>query len=454
MALTDLHSDPPLPDWPGLSWPLPLVPFERYLLSQDAPTSPMVFRVLLRFEGPVDRTILEEAHRLAVLRQPLLNSIVSTIDGMTCWQPQRVSPQIIWNPPLPKDCPPIQSPVPYIDLRQRPGLVTRVWTDDGGVTILLDVHHCCCDGQGARQLLGEWLGSYDQSVLHGTWNFVSMDFARLQSRGTYRRPDPPIGVREGIRNLWKTIRGRTWRLPQNCDDPGPDVILESPLSAELTSRIRQQLKCNGWTINDVGLASAMTSLGELWANQSQRELTTILHPVDLRLPADLRVPACNRVGITFLRRRPEQIHQRAELLAGLHAEMQYIKRRYVGAEFLHGLAAAGAWPGLVELIDRWGWFRPTLQFTCLGDTTRALRYPFRKIDGIVRIGEMKLERISGVMQRSRHLPLSITACETNQRILLTFRSAANILSARQTEQLSELFIGHLVDFSMLPGPAR
>jgi hypothetical protein len=456
MPEIDSEFQPPLHDWPGLRWPLPLVPFERYLLSQDSDASPMVFRVLLRFDGPVHRELLEEAYRVAVLRQPLLNCLVSGVDNALCWRPCDVIPSLKWNSPVPDRQPLAQTPIDSIDLRQRPGLDTRVWEVDDGLTILLNVHHCCCDGQGARQFLGEWLGSYEQRVLGGNWNFSAVDFGRLQSRGEYRVPDPPIGAWEGFLNLWRTLRGRTWRLPKNHSVPAggePDIILESPLSGDQTSRIRQHLKQNGWTINDVGLAAAMTSLAEFWPDDSRHGLTTILHPVDLRFPSDLRTPACNRVGITFLRRGPEEIRQRGELLARIHTEMQYIKRRYVGAEFLRGLATANAWPGLVDLIDRQGWFRPTLQFTCLGDTTRSLRYPFRKIDGIVRIAEMKLDRISGFMQLGQHLPLSITACETNRRLSLTFRARPDILNTAEMSQFSGVFIRQLEELSVLPKPA-
>ena len=428
---------------------LPLVPIERFFLRHDRAKHPMVFRVLLQFEGPVHRELLSTAFQWAIKRQPLLTSTVVGEGRHRSWQRSATLPQLHWQPAGASPGQILQSPIEPISLSGHPGIRGRVWTihtEAGiGLMVLLDLHHACCDGQGARQFLFEWFAAYErlargEPLTSPPWNTV-----RLNERGNYRTMTPPIGTWEGLRNLYSTVRGRTARLPERFPEtPGKELICERVLSTAETSQLRRFTEKRRLRINDVGLSAAFAAFANTFPECARRNWITLLHPVDLRWPSDLRTPACNRVGVAFLRRRESACRDPQQLLRGLQEEMNYIKQRYVGAEFLRGLAAVERAPRIQDWIERRGWFGPTLQYTCLGNTTRLLPRELVQEDRSIHVAGLRLCHISGFMQRGPRLPISLTACETNHRLSLTARICLRTLDTETSLRFFDCFVEKLL----------
>lgn len=424
---------------------LPLAPIERFLHRNDAPKHPMVFRVLMRFDGPYQQDKLTAAFQMAIARQPLLTSVVVGLDKGSKWELSSAIPQLEWQA-AGQDPEEIRLiPIDYLDLSKSPGVHCRIFPVDSGVIILLDIHHVCCDGQGARQLLSEWFGIYQQLLHSDQVKLATLDFLKLKERDQYRTMNPPIGTWEGLRNLYLTVRGRTVRIPERFpNSQTSDFLCEHSLTVEETAGVRQGLKNQQFSINDVGLAATFATFTEQFPEESRRGYMTLMHPVDLRWPSDLRTPACNRVGVSFLRRKKWECQDFPRLLDSLRDQMKYVKQRYVGAEFLRGLAAADGLPGGTKRIQSWGWFVPTVQFTCLGDTTRAMHYRFNQVDGMINFGGLQLERISGFMQLGPFLPISLAACETNQRLTLTARVSSRHFDRSQAERFLASFVDKIM----------
>ncbi|WP_437185187.1 hypothetical protein SH668x_002284 [Planctomicrobium sp. SH668] len=406
-------------------------------MSMDDAAHPPVFRVLMRFQGQPDRENLTQAFNRAIVRQPLLTSIVAEDSLGLFWKRADSIPEIQWHVGGLSDAQVSELPIAAINIREEAGVRCQVWQVDGGITILIDVHHACCDGQGARQLLGEWFGTYQQLIglIPGELKQTTLRFDALSQRHVYRKPSPPIGFWEGLRNLYLTVRGKTITLNPRFPAVQPSEIqFERCFSEEETAQIRGQLKKNNVTINDVGLAAAFTVFAESYPELMHRGRVMILHPIDLRWPSDLRTPACNRVGIAYLRRKVSEIKNEPALLAGIRDEMKYIKNRYVGAEFLRGLAKADGVKSGAQRVQKLGWFVPTLQYTCLGDTTRALHHKFHEVDGVINFDGLVLDRISGFMQLGVIHPLSLTSCETNQKLTLTIRANCQYFNAELAQE--------------------
>ncbi|WP_437194331.1 hypothetical protein [Planctomicrobium sp. SH527] len=430
--------------------PLTLVPFERFLIDSDSKTTPIVFRVLMRFDGIVQRDKLTQAFNIAIGRQPLLTSCVTSNEScVRSWTPAPKHPELHWQSSTESQFDIEQIPVQWIDLTTQPGLHAQIWEVDHGITILLDFHHACCDGQGARQFIGEWFGLYHQLLEGGELKLSTLEPQQLAQRGVYRTPTPPIGLWEGLRNLYLTISGKTIKLPPkeatHSDAEPCEYLGERVFSIEQTADLRQRLKKAGVTFNDAALTAAFLAYGRCFQiPKRSRHRITILHPVDLRWPSDLRTPACNRVGVCFPRRSYRDLLDPLELLQSIRGEMTYIKQRYVGAEFLRGMALTNSNKGISDRLQKWGFFVPTLQFTGLGDTTRALQYRFPMTDGTIDFQGLKLNRISGTMQMGPYLPLSLASCETNQRISLTLRSSSNHVTRQEADHFLETFASELL----------
>lgn len=424
----------------GFCEPLPLTTFEKFLWRSDTARVPMVFRVMMRLDGTANRQLLQEAFDLAVARHPLLNSVVQDQSGIPVWNLAQNPPQLQWETPeqaaRKSDCGDCVDP---IDLTSAPGLRVRISAVDETLLVWLDFHHASCDGMGARQLIADWFHLYDRLGRNEPPRLTDLEQDKLVSRGKLRQRagTEPIGLREGIRNFYVTVCGRTARLPELKDgsmshSSQASWIMERPFSAAETSVIRSTLKQHGVSINDLGISLCMRAFANCFGDIHPQHFITVLNPVDLRLPSDRYLSASNRTGFTYLRRRQKEcLNQRLPaLLTSVREQTTYIKDRYVGAEFIHGLNGIERWPGVLPWLQRVGWFTPTVQFTCLGNTTRGRRYGFRTINDRVLFGDLSVDRITGFAPLAPGVPFSVTACETNSRLLMSV-SANGLFVTRQ-----------------------
>ncbi len=432
----------------GVAKPLPLTPFEKFIWSSDTPTSPMLFRVAVRFLGEVDRDTLNTAFDTVVPRHRLLNSVISLTDNGPEWTAARKPPTLEWLEAKATDG--SLGMTTSIDLRREPGMRTQVIDRKDSLLILLDFHHASCDGQGARQLVTDWFHLYDQLRCNRVPRLIEFESDKLINRGIVRsRPGiEPIGFREGIRNFWVTVSGRTARLPRKTK-PGSDVS-ERVLTAEQTAILRSRLRERGLTINDLGIAVSMSVFARVFPDVKSRHFVTVLNPVDLRLPSDRYMSAANKTGFTYLRRKHSDCRSLSTLLSSIRDETTYIKERFVGAEFIHGLTSANRRPWLLNLIRRAGLFTPTLQFTCLGNVTRGRRYGFRRQDGVVRVGELIIGHVSGIAPIAPGVPVSVTACETNARLSMTVHSSRQFVSSDTGRDFADHVISEMLAWSGQP----
>src|SRR5579862_20258 len=133
------------------TFPLPFAPFEHYMLADDCPDYPMSFFVHLKFHGRFERPQLNAALQTALARHPLLNSWIrgtaqDATSRITWIEADSPPPTIDWND---ADVPIRFAVGRWIDLRSETGL--RLWLreTENTTTLVLQFHHCCCDGIGA-----------------------------------------------------------------------------------------------------------------------------------------------------------------------------------------------------------------------------------------------------------------------------------------------------------------
>ena len=399
---------------------------ERLLLGQDSADRPMVIRVRLRFDGPLDKAVMQAAADAATRRHPMLRSVVR---GNA------------WTDAEPADDRQTADTVAPMPLRRRTGV--RMAAHDTFADV--DVHHAACDGQGARQWIVDMLVTADALARGVTPELPTLDPARLALRGDLSHPPgvDPITGPEGMANLRLTTRGRTARLRGR----GPARLLEHPFSDDETAAVRAGLAAAGRTMNDAGVIAAFRTLLACDDAGSPTRLSrgrlTVLNPVDIRRPADLRMPAANKVGFAYLRRTREECTDGLE--ESVLEQLRYVKDRFAGAEFVRGVEAIQNIPGAIGLLRRLGKFVPTCQFTCLGDATRGRRLGFRRNDaGDVLVGDQRLVSISGFAPLAPGVPLSLAACETATSLTLTAWStlpAAEELLGRFAAELRAVATG-------------
>lgn len=429
-------------------FPLPLTPLERFLVQCDTRRSSMVIRVVLRFTGEYQTELLVDTLKRSVQRHPLMSCRLANHRFRPQWVAgtlEKIVTQRVAGSVFEADSGLF---VKRIDLTQSGGLQIEIRFMDDGIKLIIDAHHAVTDGNGLRQVVTDWLHLYHCEIHGIPTRLPVVDPDRLQQRDRFPQPATvaPITFREAVRNAIVTVRGRTARWisgsSSGCQNRSTvqSYCVEHILSASEVEEVQKRLSAWKVTLNDLMIVACMSTFAKLAPGGSHSDRVTILNPTDLRLPSDRSMPATNRFGFAFLRRLRSDCHNPADLLKGIHDEMNYIRNGYIGVEFIKGLKSASRIPGGVDLFRRLGLFIPTLQWTCLGDVTRGGKRLMTWKDGVLYSGGLKLESATGFAPFAENVPLSVASCEAGRRIVLTVRSSTDSITPEQTEE----FLGMLV----------
>jgi len=392
---------------PAKLFPLPLTPFEYYYWCDNRPDYPTTFPIELRFTGRLRDEPFSRALAGAVDRHPLLGSLIASgPDGQPVWVGGDGRPPCLdWAP----EGVPISHPDGLrIDLQTVPGL--RVWVRDGEVStrVLLQFHHCCCDGLGALRFLEDLLVLYHREA-SGDPSVVPrpVDVEQLRARGDF--PATEGGLRVLLRDWY--VGARIWgaiglRSPAPLSVPGgaagdatsiPFLGFETHvLEPAQARRLRAAAGSRGVTLNDLLLGSLFQTI-VAWNREHGARGNPWLRinmPATVRDKDDQAMPAANLLSFTFLARRANQCRDEAGLLAGIQQETEAIKRWRLGWYFLGGLAMFRGVPGMIP------WFlnrNRSFATAVLSNLGRMFaRVPLPRQGRQYVCGEAVLTRITGV----------------------------------------------------------
>lgn len=166
-----------------MMFPLPLAPFEEYMLIDDRPTHPMSFFLKLTFSGPCDPAALGIALPLVLQRHPLLSATIEELKrNQLKWSHDR---QETINVTWVSGDGPIRAT--HIDLYTEPGLRISARRLNQETEFVLQFHHSCCDAIGALRFLEDLLVAYAAVVAgdNGSNSFRSIDNRRLLDRSRF-----------------------------------------------------------------------------------------------------------------------------------------------------------------------------------------------------------------------------------------------------------------------------
>ena len=353
-------------------FPLKLNVFERYMLADDRPTSPMSFFVRVLFSGAFDKAAFVAALEMALQRHPLLHArLVGKRVRELAWM---ASPKLLPWFDVAEEGVPMLFPGGFrIDLRQENGL--RVWVrlgDDRG-EIRFQFHHACCDGIAANQFIADVLCAYDwkQRAAGDAPAFRPLDVEAL------RRRDCTGARRQGwlMRALvaaWGALvrmpmfflrLPMSLRAPEDANEIGTDIhdtlvpeLLTWRFEKAQFGRLLTTAKESGATLNDVMIRDFFLAM-RAWNNLhggGQGAFLRILVPFNLRGPEHERLPVTNVMGLINIDRCLKQIARLTPeaLLEGVRSETQLLKRTRLPAAFMHAMAVGEIAMGSLERIFR------------------------------------------------------------------------------------------------------
>ncbi len=435
-------------------FPLPLEAFERYMLADDCSPYPADGFFHLTLRGPVQAEVFEGAIEAAIARHPLMQAWVEHDGrGRPTWaEAEQRRPFITWDPAVrPANC----SNGPGIDLAREIGARFFLTRSDDRTSMLMQMHHACCDGLAMVQIAEDILVEYHRRV-GGAAEWRPLDHNRLRRRGHFgmsrlgRLRRAPFDLVAGLAALeyfgHRPVPLGPLRAPApDCSVP-PDypALLTDALTREETGRLRLAAKRQGVTVNDLMLRDLFLTLHdctEETGTGKNRQIIRIMVPMDLRVPADKATPAANLVSMTYLDRRPGRFANAAKLLASIHREMRLLKWGRAGITLIRGIEVAERLPGGLRNILPYHRCLATAVLSNIGIIERMFQFP--TVDGRCGAGEAVLESIGAAPPlRPMTRASFITLCCAG-RLDITLHYDSHVLSADEGRHLLDEFVERL-----------
>ena len=440
-------SEPIDPHW------LKLVAVERFFDRSEANGGLPVFSAEADFDGILDADVLKRAVESVLPLHPLLRSCVQHGHNGLVWQAIQTPPifqhAVVDTLETPSPGCSFLEPPAAISIRSQAGLAVRLFTSANGRSrVRFEYHHACTDGQGGARFYRDVTMTY-AALKSGETKERIVDQNALSRRGNFETPsgEPPIGIREGLRNLWVTIKGRNHRIepvrPQADLDPSDsvhkDLVAQFILDSEQVKSIDRFLVRSKHVMNDVMTAATFLMLKRCSQPCPSGVYFNILNPVDLRTWADRRSPASNRVGFAYVRRRASDWATPVDLLESVAEQLRYVRKRGAAAELMRGVELVEKIPFALNQIERSGRFTPTATLTCLSNFQLGRRHGVKLEAGRWMLDGAKVDRVAGIAPRPPGVPLAITVTGANGNITITMRGASSHFDEDRLRRFGESF---------------
>ncbi len=415
---------------PADLFPLPLSPFEKFILWDETLAHPMVSYVELHFDSALDHQRLELALAFAVHYHPLLASRVVELKGQLYWQyDPGFRPKIHFE----TEVTPLSNSRPRpIDLMSDCGLIVWHRPDERGARVLIQLHHACCDGIGLRRVVIDWFNYYAHgysasasgpvtaatagtaashavattSVARPQLSWERLEPAVLKERANFKgafseQPSRPLSTWQRIQNAYYfhfqppqplLTPKRQTTTQADADDLEP--LRHSIIEREKSQAIFECCRVQEIGTNELGLALLFRACAQ-WNRQQGAgrgdARLRLLMPYQLLSRIDLRMPAANRLSFSFLGRTHAQCQDLNVLLDGLRAEIELLRETHLPLDFLNGLTAACKVPLLMKWVLKRSRRMCTAVLTYTGDVSRGFGRYFPEVDGARVMGDARLK---------------------------------------------------------------
>lgn len=440
-----------------MTFPLPLVAFEDYMLADDRQDYPMHFGLRLRFVGRLDRGAVVQALRVASARHPLLTARIGGAGSRGRF----------WHHPLPAQEIPLREtsspagdgpPFEPLDLTTVGGLVVHWIRHADGDELYWQFHHACCDGLGGARVVADWLIGYAQAVGEAVPEdaLPPLDPERLRGRGRFGLTLAGVCVR--LRRLSRGLSGIRMFFGRRPETIAPVTssaafdayvgpsLCEFVVSPAVTAALGSAARRTGATVNDLLLAACLTSLAAFRRRRRgcDDDWLRIAVPVSLRRAGDERLPAANVVGMVFFDQRGRDVADRAALVQVVHHWMRRILQNELTLLFIFSLAMGRRLPGgLLSRRDR----VPSAASCVASNLGRPLKTTVLRRDetGRILLGrDLALKTLELVVPIRAGTGAAFGFVFYAGRLHLTLNYDPRMLSAETARELLDTFVGEIV----------
>ena len=381
-------------------FPLPLAPFEAYMLADHRDDYPMHFYFRMVFRGQLQREPFTRSLTESLERHPLLRAKIR----------HRIGRVPVWES-LPgtflRKCQEgfddlsevLQAP--RIDLTTESGLRTWIFAGSSETQLLFEFHHSCCDGLGALVFLEDVMVTYHR-IVSGT---ATQGEAERDS-GLQTRAAIPLTVGQVVRKIPLDVKDFfriLFRRPAIASESVTEseiagAAIDEGLSAFLTHRfpateldaLLATARAQSVTLNNVLMRDVYRSLDQ-WMCQcgdSGHRWIRMGVPASTRSDGPSAKTCCNQVTIMFLDQHSRDIRNSDSLLERVARLSSFHRESNIWYSMLQLLDFLSAVPPLLRLYLR---TNRRMCTTILSNLGRAFQScPLPRSDDQLLVGDMRL----------------------------------------------------------------
>ncbi len=400
-------------------FPLPLSDFEFYMLMDDRPAYPMVFVMMATVHGPLLESQFRSAFVELFQSHPLLSCRVQKLsDRGWCWtqieDPGMADRCMSWldvqSDQLHSQSPTIRS----IAIEEQPGIFLEVHRASNEARVVMHLHHCCSDGIGGLQLMGELFGRYGQKTTEPNARSPEVETFfpdRLRLREDY---DVSDGAAKRQKKSLGRILGKIGRLmfrspvTIGAPDSKADIGRDSAPAAFIQSRIlprpiyrslRAAAAEKGVSVNDLLLAEMILLIRE-WNLRAgfplNRRWIRLAVPVSMRSVKHERMPCTNIVSYALITRNEEDCRDELSLLQSIHQQTSDVLFNREGIVCLKLFRVLRKIPGAMKAFLRSKSVFSTMVLANVGDVRKRAGGRFPLDHGRWVAGNVIVDQIYGV----------------------------------------------------------
>lgn len=415
------------------------------MFVDDSPSYPMTFIIEFELSGEIDREAFQTAFDLALLRHPILRSMIRPAkSNRDCWvSVDQYDSQIEWGG--------IDEPIfvegagAYIDLRREIGV--RVWgrNDQKRALIFAAFHHTATDGIGAYQFFGDVFWFYAKEMGAENAPLVKLDPQDLRKR-LRANVSPELLASKDDEKLSHDVAQPLAGKNGAQDTTSARFLFPRFLSHTFDKAEYRELRLkaqeDGQTVNDRLLETLLMTLAdwnEVHADNHVGEIC-INMPLDLRQAEHPPFSAINVVTCSFIRRSHEQIRDREGLSRYLREESLRVKHTRLNSPFMRLLVQSP-----VDLRDAETSYRSndclaTAIFSNTGDQSRRFQADLPREKGCVRCGNLLLEDMTGVSPLRDKTRLAVGILTYKRVLKVAIRTDPFHFTASDSQELLDLYM--------------
>ena len=470
------------PLWANM-FPMPMTPFERYLVADDRPACPMTVVMYFIFRGSIQRASLEEAFRQAVAYEPAFWTRAACRKGKHSLELDLKNPPRLHFRTLqrnPSETREGRFTLPNMDTRENPWVTFWVEEAPEEVRITCLMHHLAGDGRGTMDFMGLWLAAYERLINpHSELELCPPDpelFARREelhielpgklSLGTliyvsikeamkwfYRRPwvlrgDEPADHSSPEEGNFSPAPVHPEMLPPEAGGP---VIHWQVLDNRLKERYLAAAKKHGVAVNSLFMRDLYLTLKYWREHLLEKKLTPprrnawlrVLMPGDLRNAHHEEMPCTNLIGYTFFDYLPEECGRDEAFLRKIQDISTLSQKWSGGAMFLNGLRTFCKIPGALAWVTSEKRCHSTSILSNLGVCCRYLRNPyFREIRNL-RVTGLEMIRCQGMPPIRENTPVSVGVVTHAEDMVLSVAVDHRVFSDDAAKRFIEAYFRQL-----------